>query len=155
MVTLKSARASLALSCLVLVMLAGLSCTAEVQEPSDPNPSDDIHTIHKVFDDLDTDRATNSTRFESIADNGEPRDFIAEITGIEDSRLYFQVVWREFAHGDYAVCDFIDKKPLTSESVNLGNIVVVRGYVSELPGPKLPLWQLSSRKLSMTTCAFL
>ena len=155
MITLKSARASLVFACLALTMLAGLSCTAEVQEPMDPNPSDDIHTIHRVFDDLDADRASNATRFENIAKNKDPRKFIGEITEIKGSRLYFHVVFRDLGNSDYAICDFIDETPLTSDSINLGNIVKVMGYVQELPGPKVPLLQLEGRKLLMTKCSFL
>ena len=154
MITLKSARASLVFACLVLTMLAGLSCTAEVQEPMDPNPSNDIHTIHRVFDDLDADRASNPTRFENIAKNEEPRRLIGEITGIDGSRLYFHVVGRDFARDDYAVCDFLNEAPLTSKLVNLDSVVIVSGDVTELPGRSV-LWQVTDRKLSMTRCKIL
>ena len=155
MITLKSARASLVLLCLILTTLGGLSCTAEVSEPTDTDASDEIHTIHTVFDDLDADRASNPTRFENIAKNNELRTFMGEITGIENSRLYFHVVFRDFVNSDYAVCDFVDEEPLTSDSVNLGNVVKVMGNVQELPGRKLPVLQLESRKLLMTKCSFL
>ena len=155
MFTLKSARASLAALCLILTALAGLSCTAEVPEPTDADESDDIHTIHTVFDDLDADRVSNPTRFESIAKDNEARKFIGQITGIEDSRLYFHVVFRDFGNSDYAICDFVDEEPLTSDSVNIGKVVKVMGYVQELPGRKLPALQLESRKLLMTKCSFL
>ena len=135
-------------------MLTGLSCTSKAEEPLDPNPSDDIFTIHRVFDDLDADRKNNSTGFENIAKNEEPRKFIGEITEIEGSRLYFHVVGRAFARDDYAVCDFLTEAPLTSKSVNLDSVVIVSGDVTDLPGRSV-LWQLTGRKLSMTRCNFL
>lgn len=155
MITLKSARASLVVLCLIMTTLAGLSCTAEVPEPTDPDASDEIHTIHTVFDDLDADRASNPTRFENIAKNNESKKFIGEITGIQDSRLYFHAVVRDFVNSGYAICDFVDEEPLTSDSVNIGNVVKVMGYVQELPGQKLPVLQLERRRLLMTKCSFL
>ena len=106
-------------------------------EVTDPNPSDDVHAIHKTMDmvseELEADKRDNPTRYKYAVQGRREIAFIGEITEIEGARLQFHIKKRWYYFDEYGECDFGDDSKLNDQSINIGVIVTVKGEVTELP----------------------
>lgn len=120
-------------------------------EVTDPNPADDVHTIHKtmnmVTEELEADRRDNPTRYKYAVQERREIAFIGEITNIEGARLQFHIKKRWYDSDEYGDCDFGDDSKLNDESINIGGIVAVEGVVTDLP--------IRKRILRLASCRIL
>ena len=118
-------------------------------EVTDPNPSNDVHTIHKTMDmvseELEADRRDNPTRYKYAIQERREIAFIGEITEIEGARLQFHIKKRWYYFDEYGECDFGDDKELNDQSINIGGIVTVEGIVTDLP--------IRERILKLASCS--
>lgn len=150
--TTRTIFAMVAICVIVLTLFQGCAFFPKTTpELTDPNPSDDIHTIHKtmsmVSEELEADRRDNPTRYKYAIQERREITFIGEITDIEGAHLQFHIKKRWYYFDEYGDCDFGDEKKLNDQSINIGVIVTVKGVVTDLP--------IRERILKLASCSIL
>ena len=138
MITTRKIFAMVAMCIITLALFQGCTFLPKTTpEATDPNPSDDVHTIHKtmnmVSEELEADRRNNPTRYKYAVQEHREITFIGEITDIEGAHLQFHMKNRWYYFDEYGDCDFGDDSKLNDQSINIGVIVTVKGEVTRLP----------------------